>query len=121
MTNSYQAQHAVLDALVQDGPERAQAVTALRTYFHEPAADQHELATFTGRRFERLDGGGDRSDVASVVTAADVLALTLLKIGGELGWLGLDLLENRAAEICEYLARVPQTAMHLVSTDEYDA
>jgi hypothetical protein len=52
------------------GDLREQAVLDLRRYFK----------TFSGRRFERFDEGGDRPDVADSFTLADVVAVMMLSI-----------------------------------------
>lgn len=57
----------------------ADATTRLGCYFD---VDKFEgvTPTFTGSRFEHLDGGGDRADIADVVTAADLIAVQMLSV-----------------------------------------
>ncbi|MGW4874340.1 DUF6308 family protein [Streptomyces chartreusis] len=57
---------------------KSQAGEDLRRYFGigQPA----DAASFTGRRFEQLAGGGDRPAVANVVTADDLIALQTLSV-----------------------------------------
>jgi hypothetical protein len=56
---------------------RDQAVTDLRTYFHDPQAG---TAGFTGRWFERLGGGGDGPGKADWITAEDLIAVQMLSV-----------------------------------------
>lgn len=92
----------VLDDVL-DGPLRGPAVLDVRSYF----------STFTGRRFERFDGGGDGPEVADVVTAADVVAVSMLSIR----WTGaaaLELLETRRHDLSALLAAVPRDSIERV-------
>lgn len=94
--------HTVLDGML-DGPLRGQAVHDVRRYF----------STFTGRRFERFDGGGDRPEVADVVMAADVVAVSMLSIR----WTGeaaLELLETRRDDLSGLLDAVPHDSIERV-------
>lgn len=53
------------------------AQTGLKAYFAEP--DDPD-AGYAGRHFERLAGGGDRSDRAHVITAEDLIAIQTLSV-----------------------------------------
>jgi hypothetical protein len=89
---------------------REQAVLDLRRYFE----------TFSGRRFERFDGGGDRPDVADIFTSADVVAVMMLSIR----WTAtpaLELLETRSEELNSLLAGVPHTPMHQTDFAAYQS
>jgi hypothetical protein len=113
--DDFVAQHRLLDRLVCDS-ERTQSVDALRRYFRDsgPARD-----LFSGRWFNRSSGGGDALEVADVVTAADVLALTHLSMS-DLSELAVAVLERRAAEVNALLPDIPRMAMHEVTPDDYD-
>ena len=49
----------------------SQAADRVGRYFH---------GTFTGRRFERLGGGGDREETANEFVAEDIVAVSLLGV-----------------------------------------
>ena len=74
------------------------AVDLLRAYF--------ATGTFTGGRFERFDGGGDRAEVANVITAEDIVAVSLLgvRIPGEPA---LAMVEKLQSEISALLTEIP--------------
>ena len=74
------------------------AVDLLRTYF--------TTGTYTGGRFESFGGGGDRADVANVITAEDIVAVSLLgvRIPGEPA---LAMLEKLQSEISALLTQIP--------------
>ncbi len=91
------------------GQLRAQAITDLRIYF----------ASFTGRRFERFDSGGDRSGVANVITSADLIAVSTLSIRWD-AQPALELLERRSTELTALLAAVPHDPIHEVADDVLD-
>ncbi|MEU7428240.1 DUF6308 family protein [Streptomyces sp. NPDC040750] len=55
-----------------------QAVIDLRRYFG--VGQPPGSASFTGRRFEQLAGGGDRPTAANVVTADDLIAVQTLSV-----------------------------------------
>ena len=61
------------EALTDD--DQGKAVAALRTYFGVDTGDP-----FTGASFERLGGGGDRGEVRDVMTAEDLVAVTMLSV-----------------------------------------
>ncbi|MGB3603201.1 MAG: DUF6308 family protein [Gordonia sp. (in: high G+C Gram-positive bacteria)] len=54
----------------------AAAVEALRRYF----AHEGEVPAYSGSRFERFAGGGDRAEVADHFTSEDLVAVTLLSV-----------------------------------------
>lgn len=90
-----------LRALITD----AQALADLRSYFGiglTPGA-----ASFTGSRFEQLAGGGDRPEVADVVTAEDLVAVQTLSVTVP-AEAALDLLEGTlGAQLSDLLRAVP--------------
>lgn len=91
--------------------EIAPAVDAIRsTLEQEDAAELLDgyfaPGAFTGAHFERLDGGGDRPEVANVFTAADVASVALLSVpleGSIVQWLLVD----AADQLASLLADVP--------------
>lgn len=85
-----------------DPQRRDQAITDLKTYF----AKSDGVPNYTGSRFESLGGGGDRPEVANVVTAEDLLALSLLSVPVN-GEAALYLLEGKSHEISNLLAELP--------------
>jgi hypothetical protein len=91
--HDYSAQHQLLDHVVR-GSLREQAERDLSRYFAAPADGS---AGFTGRRFDRFAGGG--SQPAEEVTAADVLALSLLSVERRLGRMAIAVLETKAEQI----------------------
>ena len=95
---SFEPAHAILDRFVF-GDLRGEAVDGLQAYFHH-----HIYAT---RRFERLDGGGDRAEVANVLTGTDLAALPLLSIRLTRDDMVLDVLETHAVQISALLATIP--------------
>jgi len=79
-----------------------QAEANLCAYF----ADSGE-PTYTGRRFDRLDGGGDRPDIANTIIAADVVAVTMLSVQIPAP-IAIDLLEGQlGADMAAQLAKIP--------------
>lgn len=61
MTDSpfeYRTAHGMLDSIVR-GERRDDSVRAVRRYFERPTARNGQIR-FTGRRFKRFEGGGDR-------------------------------------------------------------
>lgn len=55
-----------------------QSVTDLRTYFHIGVPE--EARPYTGRHFERLDGGGDRPEVKDRIGPIDLIAVQALSV-----------------------------------------
>ena len=91
--------------------ENDQAVSYLRSYF----APWTPLSGYTGSRFERLGGGGDRPSVKNEFTAEDLAAVTLLSVrvpGGS----ALEILEDRRSYLSELLTEIP-TDQHLEDVD----
>jgi hypothetical protein len=74
------------------------AVGLLRTYF--------STGTFTGGRFERFAGGGDRADVANVITAEDIVAVSMLGVRIP-GAPALAMLEELQPAISALLTQIP--------------
>lgn len=104
----YSAQHAVLDSLVR-GSQRREAERRLACYFAEPAAGRWG---FTGCRFERFASGGPSAEI----TAADVLALSLLSVERGLGRIAIAVLEAKAKDISSLLGQIPDhLALHEVA------
>ncbi|MEU3249759.1 DUF6308 family protein [Streptomyces sp. NPDC006997] len=58
----------------------ADAAADLERYFGLDVVDGVVTPSLTGSRFEHLDGGGDRADIANVVTAADLIAVQTLSV-----------------------------------------
>jgi hypothetical protein len=86
-----------------------QACRDLRLYFGIGLSDK-ELPLYTGRRFEALDGGGDRDDVCNRFTASDILALKLLSVDLP-ARIAIDLLEGALGEEAAGLLRqIPASA-----------
>ena len=89
----------MLDGLVR-GSQRLVAERRLACYFAEPAGGWRG---FSGRRFERFASGCP----AGEVTAADVLALSLLSVERGLGRVVIAVLEAKAEDIIALLRQVP--------------
>ncbi len=78
------------------------SIADLRRYFQE-AGDE----AYAGGQFERLGGGGSRPDIASIVTAEDLIAVELLSVQLPPHRL-LDLLQGHLGErLAAELARIP--------------
>ncbi|MCC5952048.1 MAG: hypothetical protein JJU45_08120 [Acidimicrobiia bacterium] len=77
------------------------AVTDLRDYFGK--------RTYSGRRFERLGGGGDRVEIANRFTAEDLVACSTLSVNVP-GRAAIAILEDRAGELQRYLQQIPVDA-----------
>jgi hypothetical protein len=90
-------QHELMDRLVLGDLSR-RALDDLRVYFDR----------YTGRRFERFDGGGDRADVANWITSSDVLAVSLLSITWSPTAV-IMLVEDHRDDLAQLLANVPHT------------
>lgn len=75
----------------------------------------------TGSRFDDWAGGGDRNEVAHVITADDVLAVSFLSVQVT-ARAAIGLLEARASEVSELLEQIP-TDMDLSAfrADEFDS
>lgn len=78
------------------------AIADLRAYF---GLDGQQ--PFTGSHFERLSGGGDRADVATRITADDLIAVQMLSVQVP-PLVAVDLLEGPlGGNLSELLQRVP--------------
>ncbi|WP_147525118.1 DUF6308 family protein [Cellulomonas timonensis] len=90
---------------------RTHAVPYLRDYF----APVTSAAGYTGSRFERLGGGGDRPAVAYQFTPEDLVAVTLLSVEVP-GRAALEILERRRSRLHELLRQIP-TDLDLVDVE----
>ncbi|MDM8084883.1 DUF6308 family protein [Cellulomonas cellasea] len=90
---------------------RAYAVSYLRSYF----APVTSASGYTGSRFERLGGGGDRPAVAHEFTPEDLVAVTLLSVEVP-GRAALEILERRRSRLLELLRQIP-TDLDLVDVE----
>jgi len=61
---------------------------------------------FTGGRFERFAGGGDRSETVNHLTSDDILAVSLLGVRIP-GRAALEVLESKAPELNALLSQIP--------------
>ncbi|MFD6073827.1 DUF6308 family protein [Amycolatopsis lurida] len=108
---SYRGQHNLLDSFVLGGG-RSGSLNALRSYFNENAATGR---LYTGRGFDRLEGGGDLPHVRNGITSADVLALSYLSITHRLPDVAFDTMVTYADDIARLLAELA------VDVDMYEA
>jgi hypothetical protein len=107
--DTYTDQHALLDHVVR-GDSRTASLQSLRRYF---SADPTDGRPYTGRNFERFDGGGDRADIRDAATAADVLALSFLSITRGLPEVAIGTTTTYAGLVTELLSQIPaDLAMH---------
>src|SRR5690606_34527461 len=84
------------------------AIERLRRYF--------DGSKFTGASFERLGGGGDRPDVANLVTADDLVALSMLSVPVG-GFVARELLlRPTAQQVSDLLSVIPRGAS--IETEE---
>lgn len=60
--------------------DRTDALKDLDAYFAEPHQVVNGHPVYSGRFFERLDGGGDRPEVCDRFTAADLVAVQMLSV-----------------------------------------
>lgn len=92
----------------------ADAAGDLKRYFNnEP---EGVTPAFTGSRFEHLDGGGDRADIADIITAADLIAVQMLSVQVPPP-AALALLEGRlAGELSALLGQIP-TDLDMANAD----
>ena len=90
---------------------RAYAVAYLRDYFAPVAGS----SGYTGSRFERLGGGGDRPAIANEITTEDLVAVTLLSVEVP-GRAALELLEHRRSKLHGLLRQIP-TDLDLVDVE----
>jgi Family of unknown function (DUF6308) len=94
-----------------DGTDHDKAVTALRTYFGLGAG----LTPYTGAFFERLGGGGDRGEIRDVITAEDLVAVSMLSVDVP-ARAALRILGTDGRRISDLLSEIP-TALDLVDVD----
>jgi hypothetical protein len=111
----YRTAHGMLDSIVR-GERRDDSVRAIRRYFERPSTRNGQIG-FTGRRFERFEGGGDRPEIRDVIAPADVLAVTLLGVEHGVGRVSIAIIEDKHNEITDLLSRIPVTALHEVAYD----
>jgi hypothetical protein len=89
---------AALVDLVRADP----AVADLRTYFAEDAP-----LPYTGRRFEALDGGGDRIETRDVIIGSDLIAVQMLSVKFP-AEVAIDLLDgDLGRQMTRLLAEIP--------------
>lgn len=93
---------------------RARAVAYLRDFFAPVAAS----SGYTGSRFERLGGGGDRPGVADEFTPEDLVAVALLSVRVP-GRAALEILEHRRSTLHKLLRQIP-TDRDLVCVEPAD-
>jgi hypothetical protein len=86
--------------------ERTYVNGLLADYF---GANADGCPRFTGAHFQRLGGGGDRPDVTNVLTAEDLVAVSLLSVDVPAA-LALELLGRHATAISSLLKLVPARA-----------
>lgn len=91
----------LLDLLDANNSDAARAT--LQKYFAPEPAN-----SFTGARFERLCGGGDRSETAHHIVADDLVAITTLSVDVP-GAAAIQILETRRSEISDLLGNIPTT------------
>jgi hypothetical protein len=81
-------------------------VSDLRRYYGVEESER-EVPPYTGARFERLAGGGDRPATANHITADDLVAVETLSVRIPIRT-GLDLLEGDLGQkIAGFLAEIP--------------
>lgn len=113
---SYRGQHELLDFFVLGGG-RDSSLRELCLYFNEDAATGR---LYTGRGFERLEGGGDLPQVRDRITSADVLSLTFLSVTDRLPDVASATMVTHADEITRLLAQLPVNVdMHEVGWPVY--
>ncbi|MFI7528642.1 DUF6308 family protein [Nocardia salmonicida] len=84
--------------------QTAAAAALLRTYFCDVESDGSPR--YPGAVFERFGGGGDRSEIADVFTAEDVVAVSLLSVRVP-GSAALRMLERDRAGLSGLLESIP--------------
>ncbi|MGW5525249.1 DUF6308 family protein [Gordonia sp. NPDC003950] len=93
------------------------AVDALKDYFQDDGA-----LAYSGSRFERFAGGGDRPEVANEFTAEDIVAVTLLSVDIP-GTAALRILGDRdpgyREQLCDLLSTLPTDVDLADATDEH--
>ena len=97
------------DALTDD--DHSDAVRELKKYFGQ---EPYKVA-FTGASFDGLGGGGDRDQVRDILTAEDLVAVSMLSINFP-ARAALQILGPDSEEISHFLSQVP-TDLDLVDVD----
>ncbi|TQS40176.1 DUF6308 family protein [Cryptosporangium phraense] len=106
----YQFAHHTLDRFVY-GDLRQAAVINVGRYFNTDL--------YPGARFERLDGGGDRPEVAHQFTASDIMAVRCL--GTDVKPVAaIAILEMHGNRLSALLRRIPHTPLHDAPKSEID-
>jgi hypothetical protein len=109
--DDYEFAHRTLDRFIR-GDLRPAAVLNVGRYFNTDL--------YTGARFERLDGGGDRPEVAHQFTASDLTAVRCL--GTDIHpSAAIAILETHANRLSALLRRTPHTPLHEAPLNEIDA
>jgi hypothetical protein len=93
-------------ARVRDTVLDNRAADHLSIYFHGSTLDRRGSAPLVGRWFERLGGGGDRPEVADVVTAEDLVAVALLNVRIR-PRVAVQLLVEHSDELTKLLCQIP--------------
>jgi hypothetical protein len=105
---------------ILDLDRRRDAADLLADYFHVNVVTG--IPDFTGSRFERFAGGGDRPAVADVITAEDVVAVTMLSVdvpaAAALKLLG-DRFSDHAEHISALLHQLPVDVSLSAATDTH--
>lgn len=110
-SGNYEFAHQTLDRFVH-GDLRAATLVNVGRYFNTDL--------YTGARFERLDGGGDRPEVAYQFTAADLTAVRCLGTDIKPGS-AIAILETHANRLSALLRRMPHTPLYEAPLNEIDA
>jgi hypothetical protein len=98
-------------------PSDAQAIAQLREYY-EPAAEHRAGVVHIGCRFDTWAGGGARPEVADIITADDVIAVSLLGVAVP-GRTAILLLDQQAEQYSALLAEIgPDRDLAEVPDDE---
>jgi hypothetical protein len=107
----YQFAHHALDRFVY-GDLRTAAAIDVGRYFNTDL--------YTGARFERLDGGGDRPEVAHQFTASDLTAVRCL--GTDIRPVSsIAILETHANRLSALLRRIPHTPLYEAPRSDIDS
>ncbi|WP_306204478.1 DUF6308 family protein [Actinoplanes sp. RD1] len=82
--------------------------TDLRAVLRAAPADlKTYFATYTGRHFEQLGGGGDRRETRDTITATDLVAVTMLSVSVPAA-VAADLLEGQLGrDLSRHLTEIP--------------
>ena len=88
-----------------DRHDHAEAIRLVNRYL-APRAEMQGGVMYTGSRFDRWDGGGDREGVADMFTDADISALSLLSVTVD-ARAAIELLDLRRGELSALLSPDP--------------